>query len=168
MVPGLMIGMFISMLVARLFGNLNFYDAILVQDGHELIKIRPPLDLHSWQNLPISTIANLRPVLATSLLEQDLRALLDKHPYRVFPVVLDGMLHGILTREAIADALRYQNQPIIEKAVTCTINQTVHAVADAFIDSPSGVIVLIEPGTQSIAAIITLHDLLRAQAAILD
>jgi len=168
MVPGLLLGMFISMLVSRMAGSLNFYDAVLVQDGHELIKIRPPLDLHSWQNLPIGTIANRRPIAATSLEEQDLRDLLEMHTYRAFPLVVEGRLQGILTREAITRALKEQQPPMIEKAVTCRIDQTVHAVADAFISSPSGVIVLTDPGSQSIAGIITLHDLLRAQASILD
>jgi len=168
MVPGLLLGMFISMLVTRLSGNVNFYDALLVQDGHELIKIRPPLDMHSWQNLPISTIANRRPIVATSLQEHDLRDLLEKHPYRAFPVIMDGKLQGIITRAEITEALQHQNQPQLEEAVTCKIDQTVHDVADAFIASPSGVIVLTEPGTQCFAGIITLHDLLRAQASILD
>ena len=168
MVPGLLLGMFISMLVSRMAGNLNFYDALLVQDGHELIKIRPPLDLHSWQNLPIATIANRCPVVATSLQEHDLRDLLDKHPFRAFPVVMDGKLKGIITREEITEALEHQNQPQLEEPVTCTIDQTVHAVADAFIASPSGVIVLTEPVTRALVGIITLHDLLRAQASILD
>ena len=168
MVPGLLLGMFISMLVTRLAGNVNFYDALLVQDGHELIKIRPPLDLHSWQNLPISTIANRNPIVATSLDEQNLRELVEKHPYRAFPVLMDGKLQGIITREAIDKALKEQNQPPIEDAVTCRIDQTVHVVADAFIASPSGVIVLTDPATKTLAGIITLHDLLRAQASILD
>ncbi|HNW29073.1 MAG TPA: chloride channel protein [Spirochaetota bacterium] len=62
LVPGLMIGTIISQAVARRFSRLNFYDALLVQDGHELHKIRPPLDLQSWQNLPISAIASPNPV----------------------------------------------------------------------------------------------------------
>jgi len=168
MVPGLLLGMFISMLVSKTAGSLNFYDAILVEDGHELIKIRPPLNLHSWQNLPISTIANRRPIVATSLEEQHLRDLLDNHPYRAFPLVLEGRLQGILTREGITHALEDHKAPVIEGAVTCRINQTVHDVADAFIVSPSGVIVLIEPASKALTGIITLHDLLRAQASILD
>ena len=58
LVPGLMIGTIIGQAMSRRAGKLNFYDALLVQDGHELHKIRPPLDLQSWQRLPISAIAN--------------------------------------------------------------------------------------------------------------
>ncbi|MBC7364359.1 MAG: chloride channel protein, partial [Candidatus Aminicenantes bacterium] len=58
LVPGLLLGTIISQGIARLAGHLNFYEALLVQDGQELHKIKPPLDLRSWQNLPVSAIAN--------------------------------------------------------------------------------------------------------------
>ena len=73
LVPGLMIGTIISQAMSRRAGKLNFYDALLVQDGHELHKIRPPLDLQSWQRLPISAVANPKPVGLAGLDEKGIR-----------------------------------------------------------------------------------------------
>lgn len=168
LVPGLLIGMFISMLTARLAGTTNFYDALLVQDGHELIRIHPPQDLQSWQNLPIAAIANPHPVVVTSLLENDLRSIIESHPYRCFPIMLDGGLQGIITRDDIQTALAQKHVPAILRAVTCSPDQTVRDVAEKFLDSPAGVIVILDSTSQAISGIITLHDLLRAQASVLD
>jgi CBS domain-containing protein len=145
---------------------VNFYDALLVQDGHELHKIRPPQDLHGWQNLPIGAIANPHPVMVTSLVEDDLRRLLERHPYERFPLVLDGSVRGILRRESIKQALSRHAVPEAEPATICSPEQPVREAADRFLESPSGVIVLVQEG--QLKGIITLHDLLRAQAAILD
>src|SRR5208282_621975 len=49
MVPALMFCSIVSLAIARLGGHHNFYDALLLQDGHELIRIKPPRDLGSWQ-----------------------------------------------------------------------------------------------------------------------
>ncbi len=52
LVPALMFCSIVSQAIARLGGRHNFYDALLLQDGHELIRIKPPRDLESWQKLP--------------------------------------------------------------------------------------------------------------------
>ncbi len=168
LVPGLMLSIIISKIIAKQAGDLNFYDALLVQDGHELIKIRPPLDIRAWQNLPVSAIANHRPVIVTSLDHDHLREILEKHPYQGFPVVLNGELQGLVTRAHIKEALEGGRQIELEEAVTCSFDQPVRDVGDKFIASPSGVMVVMDRATSRVAGIITLHDLLRAQASMMD
>ena len=72
-VPALMIGTIISQAISRRLARHNFYDAMLQQDGHELIKMKPPRDLESWQKLPISVIAHSKPVIASDLSEPALQ-----------------------------------------------------------------------------------------------
>ncbi|MBN2265859.1 MAG: chloride channel protein [Candidatus Aminicenantes bacterium] len=166
LVPALMIGLIISRTVSRLSGRLNFYDAVLVQDGHELHKIHPPLDLQSWQGLEVSAIANPRPVVVRSLDLASLQGVVYKYPYNYFPVELEGRLAGVLTRQQILEALPRQDAPEIRNAATCFPDQTVREVGDKFIQSPVNVLIVVGRESGDIRGIITLHDLIRAQASV--
>jgi len=166
LVPALMLGLIISQAVSRFSGRLNFYDAVLVQDGHELHKIRPPLDLQSWQNLPVSAIANPRPILVRSLDPTKLHDIVDQYPYSSFPVEIDGRLRGVLTRQRILESLFAKDTPEIQNVVTCFPDQTVREVGDKFIQSPINVLVVVSRENGAIQGIITLHDLIRAQASV--
>ncbi|HOW86202.1 MAG TPA: chloride channel protein [Candidatus Aminicenantes bacterium] len=166
LVPGLLLGAVVSQAVARRGGPLNFYDALLVMNGHELHKIRPPLDLQSWKNLPVSAIANLRPVFADDLSPEGLRQLVDRHPYAHFPVVRNGVLAGLVARKEILAAAASGAAPAIGPAVKCYPDQTVREIGDKFIGSPSNILVVVDRSNGTVVGIITLHDLLRAQAAV--
>lgn len=168
LVPGLLLGAVISQGVARLAGRLNFYDALLVQDGHELHRIRPPKDMESWQNLPVGAIANPKPVCWTDDSSESLKELISKYSYNVFPVVVGGKLRGTVSRQAVEEALEVEpwKPPPVKKAVTCYPDQAVREVGDKFIKSPVNVLVVIDRKDGSVKGIITLHDLIRAQAAV--
>ena len=166
LVPGLLLGTIVSQAVALRGGGLNFYDALLVQDGHELHKIRPPVDLQSWQNLPISAIANPNSIGFKSLDEKEMRTMLDKYPYDAFPVFLDKQLQGVVTRHEIQDALKNATVPIVHEMGVCYADQTVKEVGNKFVESAANILMVIDRNTNSMAGIITLHDLIRAQAAI--
>ncbi|HPE45672.1 MAG TPA: CBS domain-containing protein [Deltaproteobacteria bacterium] len=126
------------------------------------------MDIRAWQNLPVSAIANHRPVIVESLEKDALREVVEKHPYNGFPVVMDGKLTGLVTRARIEEALRSDGTVTLEDAVTCHFDQPVRDVADKFIESPAGVMVVMDRVTGRVAGIITLHDLLRAQASMMD
>jgi CIC family chloride channel protein len=98
MVPALMIGVIVSQTIARLGAKHNFYDSLLLQDGHELIKIKPPRDFKSWRNLRVQVIANKKPVVVDDMSETSFRTTLDKYPYNCFPVKINGVLTGVVTR----------------------------------------------------------------------
>ncbi len=167
LIPGLMIGAIISVIISYAFGKQNFYDALLLQDGHELIKIRPPLDIKSWQNLPVSSIANPNPVVLNDLSSDNLRQTLERHPFNCFPVLLDNKGIGLITRGQMAFVLEHGTMPDLPAAITCYPDQAVREVGNAFIESPYGCIVVIDRNTGRINGIVTLHDLLRAQASIM-
>ncbi len=56
---------------------------------------------------------------------------------------------------------------VLEPAVTCTPATLVRDVASEIVNSPSGIMVLIDQ-TGNAIGVITLHDILRAQKAFAD
>ena len=149
MVPVLMLAMIVSQAIARLGGKHNFYDALLLQDGHELIHIKPPADMAAWRNLPVSV-----------------HKVLTQWPYACFPVVVEGKLLGGLTRQEALTATKAKRTPDIAVMTTCTQDELVHDVANKMVQSSLHMAVIVQPDTGVISGILTLHDLLRAQASL--
>lgn len=166
LIPGLMIGAIISETIAHRANKLNFYDSLLVHDGHELHKIRPPVDIQSWQNLPISVIASPNTVGLQNLSEKEMRRILDSYPFNVFPVFSGPEITGTVTRSQIQDALTNNRTPQMQEAGVCFADQTVKEVGNKFVESATSVLIVYDRDTNAIKGIITLHDLIRAQAAI--
>lgn len=164
MVPALMFCTVVSQAVARLGGRHNFYDAILLQDGHEILKIRPPRDLESWQGLPVGQIAVTRAAAVTSLDPQALRLLLEEHPYARFPVACCPE-DRVALRGEILRALAERRPPGFQPAASCGPDMPVREAARLLVESETGMILVRDPGTGELRGVLTLHDLLRAQAA---
>ena len=97
-----------------------------------------------------------------------MQKLLRAHPYERFPVVLNGTVAGILTRKEAEAALAAKRPPSLEPAVTCLRDQSIAELQARLIESNSMIVVLLDrPGGQ-VLGVVTLHDLLRAQAAMSD
>jgi CIC family chloride channel protein len=163
LVPVLMIGALVSQAISRKMNRENFYDALLTQDGHHIEHVRPPRDLQSWQQFPVSAIANFRPVIIRDLVPAKLQDVLKAHPYQRFPVVQGDKLTGILTRREAEAALRDNRAPKLENATTCLPHQTVLKLQGLLVESPSNFVVLVDDDVGKILGVITLHDLLRAE-----
>jgi len=166
LVPALLLGTLISQGIARLAGHLNFYEALLVQDGHELHKIKPPLDLRSWQNLPVSAIANYRPVVIDSLENEKLKKIFEKFPYNNFPMVKDGHVTGIINRENIKKYLNGQEALEIWPPAFCYEDESLKEIGNRFLDSPANLLLVKRRSDDQLIALVTLHDLIRAQTSI--
>ena len=162
-VPGLMLAGLASQAFARFFAAHNFYDELLLQDGHAIEHLIPPRDLRSWQNLPISAVANFKTVTVTDCSAAALRALLDEHPYRHFPVVENGTVTGIAPRVEIESALREGRSLRLEPARTCRPGDSIRAAQTALVESSTGSVVITDGEGGTLLAFATLHDLLRAQ-----
>jgi chloride channel protein, CIC family len=163
LVPALMIGALVSQAVRRRLTKSNFYEAILHQDGHHLEHVIPPRDLQSWHQLPVSTIANFRPVSIRDLSPLEIRKTLEAHPYERFPVFEGDQLLGVLTRKQGEKALVEQRAPLLEPAITCVPSQTIRELQSMLIDSTSLVAFLFDQPNGKLIGLITLHDLLRAE-----
>lgn len=168
LVPPLMIAALVSQAFSRRFCPRNFYDSLLEQDGHRIERLQPPRDLRTWQNLPVSTIANFAPVVLGDLESRALEKALRQHSHKCFPVVRQDELVGVLTRAEAQLALTEKRRPRLESAVIASPEDTVRRVQKWLIDSPSGFVVVTEPRTGRLLAIVTLHDLLRAELAVAE
>jgi CIC family chloride channel protein len=143
----------------------NFYDALLEHDGHRHEHVRPPRDLQSWEQYPVSAIANFQPIIVTSLAESDLRKTLAAHPYQQFPVVLENKLRGILRREEAEESLIEKRVAKLKSATACLREQNIGKLQHLLIESDTQFVVVLDHPDGQIIGLVTLHDLLRAQTA---
>jgi CIC family chloride channel protein len=168
LVPPLMLGALISQAISRSMARHNFYDALLEQDGHVVERFSPPRDLREWQKQPVSLLANPKPVVVTSLELKSIQSVLESHPYTQFPVVIDGRICGVLTRQEGLRAIREKGPPALVEATICPPDLSLRAVEMELIESKTGFILLQEPTKGTLAGILTLHDTLRARQAAAD
>ncbi len=166
LVPALMLGALVSRAVGRKLNHHNFYDALLLQDGHNLEHVIPPRDLQSWLQLPVSAIANFQPVMIGELGPAKLQEWLQAHPYQRFPVVKGNKLAGMLTRKEAEAALAEKRTPKLEPAVTCLPTQSIAELQNLLIDSSTFLVVLLDHADGRVLGLVTLHDLLRAETSI--
>ncbi|MDB6110595.1 MAG: chloride channel protein, partial [Pedosphaera sp.] len=166
LVPALMIGALISEAISRRMSHHSFYDSLIRQDGHQIEHVKPPRDMQVWQQLPVSAIANFKPVVITDLKPDGLRQLLAAHPYQRFPVVQDGTLAGMLTRKEAESALAERRAPKLDPAVTCVSSDTVGELQTRLIESTALVVVLLDEPGGKVLGLITLHDVLRAEVSL--
>ncbi|HUC85746.1 MAG TPA: chloride channel protein [Candidatus Acidoferrales bacterium] len=163
LVPALMLGALVSQTIARRMQGHNFYDEVLHQDGHRVEHVRPPRDLQSWEQFPVSAIANFQPVIVTSLEAASVKKLIELHPYRQYPVVIDGRLGGVLTREEALKALAEKRAPQLKPATVCLRGQAIGQLQKLLIESDTQIVFVLERAGGQVVGLVTLHDLLRAQ-----
>ena len=168
MVPALMFCSIVSQAIARLGGRHNFYDALLLQDGHELIRIKPPRDLESWQKLPVSEIVRMKPVILPNLERETMESHLELYPYQRFPVRVGGTVSGVVIREDMKRALATNTNPRVIPLTDCPASLSVREVGARLMESASGIVAVRDRSTGEITSVVTLHDLLRAQAALAE
>ncbi|MCF7669381.1 MAG: chloride channel protein [Verrucomicrobia bacterium] len=164
--PALMLSTLLSQGLARKLCKHSFYDALLVQDGHDIEHVIPPRDLQSWLQLPVSAIAYFRPVVIESLDKEEISRVLKSYPYQRFPVVLDGKLVGMLRRDEAEEAIAEGREPELVDAVVCMPSQTIQQLQNLLIESETGAVVLQDKMDGKVLGIVTLHDLLRAEVTI--
>ena len=166
LVPALMIGALVSETISRRLNRHSFYDSLIIQDGHLIEHFEPPRDMQNWHQLPVSAIANFRPVILNDLTAMELTKALATHPYQRFPLVQNGAFVGILTRKEAEKALAEKHSPSLEPAVTCIPTQTVRELQSLLIESSALIVVMLDEPKGKILGLITLHDLLRAEVSV--
>jgi CIC family chloride channel protein len=162
LVPALMLGALVSQAISRKMNKENFYDALLTDDGHQIEHVRPPRDLQSWHQLPVSAIANFKPVVLSGLNREQIQEIL-KRPYSRFPVLKESKICGILTRKEAEAALAANREPQMESATLCQPNQSIRHLHTLLIESPTQFVVLSDEADEKVLGVVTLHDLLRAE-----
>jgi CIC family chloride channel protein len=77
-------------------------------------------------------------------------------------------LKGVVTRAEIESALVQRRQPVIEPAIVCYDDDKLRNIENKFIQSTTGMVIVLSKKDSSMGGLITLHDLLRAQAAMME
>jgi len=165
LVPPLMLAALISQAISRSLARRNFYDALLEQDGHVVERFAPPRDLREWQTQPVSHLANPKPVVVPSLELKQIQGVLQNHPYAQFPVLIDGQVRGVLTREEADRAIREKQPPVLVEATICRPEFSLREAEMQLIESKTGLLLLQRKEGGPLVGILTLHDILRAQQA---
>jgi len=164
-VPPLMLTALISQAISRSLLKRNFYDQLLVQDGHDVERLRPMDNLRAWQEQPVGALANRRPILLNAIDETTLRKIVRAHPFSRFPLVEDGVVKGILEREEIDAALNAKRPPQLQPAIVIEPETSLNDVQNALFESPTGLLLVRGVGQDGRFGLVTIHDLLRAQQA---
>jgi CIC family chloride channel protein len=165
-VPLLMIGTIASQAVSRFFCAENFYTEVLERDGIELDRHIPPRSFASLNNRPISTLVNFSPVFASSPDRPELEKLCLEHPYHQFPLVIDGVLVGLLDRDALLEGQTPEQAR--RPAETVNPDATIREAVSKMIDKSASLLVVVSPTDETPIGIVTLHDIFRLQSQIAD
>jgi CIC family chloride channel protein len=168
MVPALMLGALVSQSARRVFSPKNFYESILLQDGHQLDQVIPPRDLADWQQLPVSAIANFKPIALENLDASYLGDLLERFTYSRFPVLQLGEIRGTVSRAECLAALRENRQPQVRAAKVVAPRKPIREAQTLLMESEDSVLLVRDETSGKLIALLTLHDLLRAQEAFVE
>ncbi|MEO6054988.1 MAG: chloride channel protein, partial [Chthoniobacterales bacterium] len=168
LLPGLIIAALVSQLVARRLLKENFYMKILTDDGHEMEHVVPPRDLRSWQNLPVSAVAQFAPVTVEITDIQAFHSVLEAHSYERFPAMQNGQFVGIVRREEIEAGIREDRLLKPEPCPSLLPGETIRKAEHLLIESGMGMVIIADQPQGKPLAVLTLHDLLRAQMAVAE
>jgi CBS domain-containing protein len=106
-------------------------------------------------------------IIIDDLSEAGLSKVLAKYPYQRFPVASGEEILGVVSRKEIEAALAQHRQLQLQQAVFCSPEATIREVGDLFMSSPAGMILVFSEEERKVKALVTLHDLLRAQTAVM-
>ena len=165
-VPLLMIGTIASQAVSHLFCSTNFYSEVIERDGIELERHIPPRSLASLHNRPISTVANFTPVFARSTRQEEVEKLLDEFPYQEFPLLIDGRLVGLLSRNALLGGHTVEQAQ--KPGETVHPDATIREAVSKMIDKSASLLVVVSQPDGTPIGIVTLHDIMRLQRELAD
>ena len=182
LVPALLAGALISQTISRALLPHNFYEQVLLSDGHTMKTFMPPRDLRSWRQYPVSAIANYHPVILApeDLAPDKLAAALAANPhYERFPVAgsvdipgsetadpavaSSAPPPGLLVRTEAEAALAAGRPAVVHPAPTCLREQPIGEAQMLLIESPHGMVLVLDAPAGKVVGLLTLHDLLRAQ-----
>ncbi|MBV9491986.1 MAG: chloride channel protein [Verrucomicrobia bacterium] len=160
-VPILMLGTLVSQAVSRTLCHTNFYSEVLERDGIDLDKHIPPRSLAALQNRPVASIANFSPVYAVSLDRAAVAKLFAAVPYRHVPLVLDGKVAGVISRNEVLNTEHptVRREPAICVAPSATIREAVQQM----VNESQELVLLTDVPDGKLLGIVTLHDVLRFQ-----
>ena len=97
---------------------------------------------------------------------QAVRATLTRYPFQCFPLETADGQRGLVTRRELENALARGTRPAVERAVFCRPAEILEDIQMRLLDSPTGMMLVTDDEGGPVVGLFTLHDLLRAQAAV--
>ena len=165
-VPLLMIGALASQAVSRAFCHTNFYSEILERDGIDLDQHIPVKSWAALQKRPIGTIATFKPVTVHTTARKELLPIVEEHPYRFYPLVRGNKLEGLISRDSVLDG---SEEKVVPQPVrTVSPDTPTKEAVNRMVTDSADLLVLTADQNGPPIGIVTLHDVLRAQAQITD
>jgi CIC family chloride channel protein len=161
-----MIGALVSQAVSRAFCQTNFYSEILERDGIDLDQHIPTKSWAALQRRPIGTIAVFTPVMVNTIARKELVPILEEHPYRFFPLVLGNRLEGLIARTAVLEGSEENVVP--QPASTVSPDTPIKEAVNRMVTESANLLIVVADQDGPPIGIVTLHDVLRAQAQITD
>ena len=163
LVPPLMVATLVSQVIARRLAPIGFYDAILMQDGIDITRLRPPRNISNWLHWPLATVASNAPICIERLDPTSLGWMLATSSHTRFPVVIDGEIKGIVSRFEIEDAVSDGRPPVITPAVLCPSNTPLGEAQKMLVDAAGDALLVTDPATGALLGIATARDMLRTE-----
>jgi CIC family chloride channel protein len=165
-VPLLMLGALASQTVSRAFCHTNFYSEILERDGVDLDQHIPIKSWAALQKRPVATIATFKPMMAGMTNRKELTGLVDEYSYRFFPLVRGNELEGLISRTAVLEGTEETVNP--QPVSIVSPNTPIKEAVNQMVTESADLLVLVAERNGPPIGIVTLHDVLRAQAQITD
>ncbi len=166
LVPLLMLSAIISQATSRWLCEDNFYAQVLADDGILLDKHMGHRDFAHWNRARVSTFANFKPVLVSSLEAETVQAILDRSQHHTYPVSDEaGRIQGVVERDDLIRLVATGEEPNVHPATTASPDTTIGEIQRQLVEAPLNIVILVDETRQTAIGIFTLHDLLRAQLA---
>jgi len=167
-VPALLIATVLSQGVARLVQREGMYEAMLKQDGGDPNRLLPPRHYKQWREMPVNAIACFRPVVAATTESNELGDLLRRSPFQRFPVVSAGTVLGVLFREDAERSVVTGKEPRLREPVWIEPLAPLSEAQRLMLENDSDFLCIGDPVTRNLLGVVTLHDLLRGQDALVE
>jgi CIC family chloride channel protein len=166
LVPLLMLSAIISQATSRWLCAENFYAQVLEDDGYHLDKHMGHRDFAHWNRARVSTFANFKPVLVSSLEAAAVQEVLDDSQHHTYPVCDEaGRILGVVGRDDLIRLVATGEEPNVHPATTASPDTTIGDIQRQLVEAPLNIVILIDESRRTAIGIFTLHDLLRAQLA---
>jgi chloride channel protein, CIC family len=146
---------------SRLSRSVSEWSAAVDLDQHIPIKSCAAL-----QKRPVATIATFRPKMADTTNRKELTGLVEKYSYRCFPLVVNNKLEGLISRGAVLEGTEETVTP--QPARTVSPNTPIKEAVNQMVTESADLLVLAAEQNGPPIGIVTLHDVLRAQAQITE
>ncbi|MEM9445369.1 MAG: chloride channel protein [Verrucomicrobiota bacterium] len=168
LIPPLMLATLFSQIIARMRLKNNFYEAVIEQDGHDLKHMVPPRDIRQWQQRTVASAASFDPIVITSLEWNHVSKIFKKYPHNRFPVIINGKVKGILRRQEAEIAYQEGRIPDVLPLVWTSSRETFGELQSKLIQAACDLAIVGDEDNNHLIGVITLHDLLRDQQALLE